>query len=280
MKFNDVLTAVCLISAVTLFSCGCRGAGNSPLADTSGKNGNTDDKPGKQTVTQYTYTVKNVFPHSTKSYTQGLYWHGGYLWEGTGQYGESALKKVELETGKILEEITIDEKYFGEGIALLDGKIYQLTWLDGIGFIYDAATLKKTGEFKYTGEGWGLTTDGKKLYMSNGTNEIQVINPDGFRQESVIRVTKNKRRVNLLNELEWIEGRIWANIYDSESVVIIDPGTGNVEGEADFSGLLPKADRTVWTDVFNGIAYDAEAKRVFVTGKYWNKLFEVELKKK
>lgn len=267
------------MSAVTLLSCSCRSTGSKATTGTIVEN-TGDNSTAKQSVKQYTYEIKNVFPHSTDSYTQGLYWHDGYLWESTGQYGESALKQVDLNSGKILKEIPLDQKYFGEGAALLNGKIYQLTWMEGVCFVYDAATLKKTEEFKYAGEGWGLTTDGKKLYLSNGTNEIQIIDPETFRQEQVVRVTRNKKRVNYLNELEWINGKIWANIYDSHTVVIIDPATGDVEGEVDFTGILPQPDRTRWTDVFNGIAYDDENDRIFVTGKYWNKLFEVGIKEK
>lgn len=279
MKFNKVFKTMGFLSVVTVLSCGGRGTGSKTAAETR-NTPQTASFRNNGAVIRYTYVVKNVFPHDIGSYTQGLYWHDGYLWEGTGQYGESALKKVDLITGKILKEVPLDKKYFGEGIALLDGKIYQLTWLEKTGFIYDASTLEKTGEFRYAGEGWGLATDGAKLYMSNGSNEIQVINPDGFRQESVIRVTLNRRRVNDLNELEWIDGRIWANIYDSDQVMIINPETGNVEGVVDFTGLLPDRDRTRRTDVFNGIAYDAGTGRIFVTGKYWSKLFEIELKEK
>lgn len=280
MKFNITLKRVSLFFMALTIPCAC-GGGRNNLSTGSG-NTNADAVPSvvRQAVTQYTYVVKNIYPHNGRSYTQGLYWHDGYLWEGTGQHGESALKQVDLTSGKILKEVELDDKYFGEGIALLDGKIYQLTWLDHIGFIYDAGTLKQTGEFKYAGEGWGLTTDGKKLYMSNGTNEIQVINPDGFKQESVIRVTLNNKRVKMLNELEWIDGKIWANVYESDSVMIIDPETGKVEGVVDFTGILPDSDKTIWTDVFNGIAYDAETGRIFVTGKNWSKLFEIELKEK
>lgn len=234
----------------------------------------------KKQPVQYTYEIKAVHPHNTGSYTQGLYWHDGYLWEGTGEYRHSVLQKVELKTGKILERIPLENRYFGEGIALLDGRIYQLTWTDGIAFVYDAATLRKTGELRYEGEGWGLTTDGRKLYMSDGSHEIHIVNPEDFRRERTIPVRIGKRTLHEINELEWIDGRIWANVYMSDSIVIINPETGDVEGVVDLEGLLPKADRTPDTDVLNGIAYDAATGRIFVTGKNWPKLFEIEVRLK
>ncbi len=176
--------------------------------------------------------------------------------------------------------MTLDDKYFGEGIALLGGKIYQLTWLEGEALAYDAATLKRTGEFAYQGEGWGLTTDGKLLYMSDGTSEIRVVDPSDFSIKNSFEVSLGGRRVNMLNELEWIDGHIWANIYMGNSIVIINPGNGNVEGVIDLTGLLPLADYAPDTDVLNGIAYDAAAGRIFVTGKKWNKLFEIEIVEK
>lgn len=231
-----------------------------------------------QTV-QYTYDIINTYPHSTDSYTQGLYWHGGYLWEGTGQYGHSALNKVELETGRIVKSAPLDKDVFGEGIALLDGKIFQLTWMDGMAFVYDPENLTQTGHFRYRGEGWGLTTDGKLLYMSDGTSQISVVDPADFKKIKRISVKKNGRSTYYqLNELEWIEGKIWANVYMTDEIVIIDPQTGNVEGVVDLSGMLPESDRTPSTEVLNGIAYDPSTGRIFVTGKYWNKLFEIAIR--
>lgn len=256
--------------------CACRGraaAGSSADTSTKAESGTTD-------AVQYGYTVKKVFPHNASSYTQGLYWHEGYLWEGTGLYGQSALQKTELESGKIVERTPLEERYFGEGIALLGGRIYQLTWQEGEAFVYDAATLERTGGFTYPGEGWGLTTDGEKLYMSDGSDAIFIVNPADFSREGKIDVTLDGRRVRYLNELEWIDGRIWANVYMTDQILIIDPRSGKAEGVVDLEGLLPQAERTPDTDVLNGIAHDAATGRIFVTGKNWSKLFEIELREK
>lgn len=225
----------------------------------------------------YTYRVARIYPHATDAYTQGLYWHAGHLWEGTGQYGQSVLRQVDLESGATVRQVPLPEECFGEGTALLNGKIYQLTWREGRVFVYDAATLRRTGTFRYRGEGWGLATDGRVLYMSDGSDVIRVVDPDGFRVLHTFSVRAGSNRVRWLNELEWIGGELWANVYMTDRVVRIDPATGCVTGVIDFSGLLSPADMTPDTDVLNGIAYDADGGRIFVTGKYWNKLFEVEV---
>ncbi|MCD8072242.1 MAG: glutaminyl-peptide cyclotransferase [Alistipes sp.] len=228
----------------------------------------------------YTYHVKAVYPHSTDSYTQGLYWHEGYLWEGTGQYRQSALMQVDLESGRAVRRVELDPGYFGEGIALFDGKIYQLTWLEGTGLVYDASTLELLDTFEYSGQGWGLTTDGQYLYMSNGSHEITVLEPGTMKKVRTIRVAVSQRRLSQINELEWIEGRIWANVYGTDQIAVIDPASGIVQALVDLTGILSPQDRTPRTDVLNGIAYDSERRRIFVTGKYWPKLFEIEPVKK
>jgi glutamine cyclotransferase len=258
-----------LPATILLIMCSCGGrGGNASVANRTAE------------PVQYTYTVKNTYPHDTYAYTQGLYWHDGNLWEGTGQHGESMIRKVDLATGKTLESVSLDTLYFGEGIALLGDKIYQLTWQSGKAFVYDAATLKPVGEFDYKGEGWGLTSDGESLYMSDGTHRIYKINPKDFSRMKTIDVKLGGRTVNYINELEWIDGKIWANVYVSDAVVIIDPESGDVTGVVDLRGILPDEDRRPYTDVLNGIAYDAQGKRIFVTGKYWSKLFEIEIKEK
>ena len=223
----------------------------------------------------YSYKVINTYPHDRQAYTQGLYWHDGYLFEGTGLEGKSSLRRVEFETGKVIQSIMLDNRYFGEGIALLNGKIYQLTWRNGVGFVYNAETFAKEGEFSYAGEGWGLTTDGTYLYMSDGTETIRVIDPEGWKTIRTINVYTDQGKFVYLNELEWIEGEIWANVYTQDLVVRIDPATGVVTGVIDFSGLLSEHDSFSNTDVFNGIAYDRGTGRIFVTGKNWSKLFEI-----
>jgi len=227
----------------------------------------------------YGYRIVNSYPHDKNAYTQGLYWHDGYLYESTGQEGHSTLRKVELTTGEVLREHKLENKYFGEGAAYLDGKIYQLTWQHNKGFIYHPKTFQQIGEFGYNGEGWGLTTDGQYLYMSNGTERIAVIDPETFRTVRTIEVYTNEDRMNYVNELEWIEGEIWANVYVTDMVIRIDPATGVVKGIVDLRKILSSSDKDLSTDVLNGIAYDPEGKRIFVTGKNWKKLFEIDVVK-
>lgn len=224
---------------------------------------------------RYGYAVRNSYPHRTDSYTQGLAFSDGVLWEGTGQHGQSVLQRLDLETGRPHVVARLPRSEFGEGIALLDGKVYQLTWQSNKARVYDAATGEQTATFAYPGEGWGLTTDGRKLYMSDGSEHIHTIDPATFRREKSVVVTAAGEPVRLLNELEWIDGKIWANVYTADQLVVIDPATGTVEGIVDLAGLLPAAERTPETDVLNGIAYDAAAGRIFVTGKNWPKLYEI-----
>lgn len=227
----------------------------------------------------YGYKVVRSYPHDKTAYTQGLFWHNGYLYESTGQTGSSTLRKVDLNTGEVLQKHDLDKKYFGEGAALLNDKIYQLTWQHNTGFIYDAETFKQIGEFGYSGEGWGLTTDGEFLYMSNGTEKILVLDPETFRTVRTIDVYSDAGRMTQINELEWIEGEIWANVYISDDVLRIDPRTGAVTGIVNLRRILSSADKDLSTDVLNGIAYDPETGRIFVTGKNWKKLFEIEIVK-
>lgn len=266
MTLRNTATFFFLLLGVLTISCACRGTARKTAA------------PTPPVPVRYTYEVINTYPHNTGSYTQGLYWHDGYLWEGTGQYGHSSVNQVELETGRIVKSTPLDNDVFGEGIALLNGKIFQLTWMNGIAFVYDPDNLSQTGHFRYSGEGWGLTTDGKVLFMSDGTSQISMVDPTDFKKIKKINVKRDGRSVRGLNELEWIDGKIWANIYMTDEIVIIDPQTGNIEGVIDLSGILPASDRTPTTDVLNGIAYDPATGRIFVTGKYWNKLFEIKIK--
>jgi len=229
---------------------------------------------------EYTYRIVKSYPHDPAAYTQGLFYYNGYLYEGTGQQGASSLRKVELETGKVLQSVNLSREYFGEGIAMLDDKIYQLSWTNGTGFVYEAATFKPLNTFSYTTQGWGLTTNGKELVMSDGSNIIYFREPNGFGELRRIEVSDNNGPVKMLNELEYINGKIYANVYLSDMIVIINPETGVVEGNINMQGLLKPTERTGKEDVLNGIAYDPEHNRIFVTGKYWGKLFEVEFLKK
>lgn len=226
---------------------------------------------------RYTYKVRAVHPHLRSSYTQGLLYTDGVLWEGTGQHGQSVLQRVDPTTGRATVVARLPRTEFGEGIALLDGKIYQLTWQSNKAHVYDAATGRKLREFRYAGEGWGLTTDGKRLYLSDGSANIYTVDPATFRREGHVTVTFKGEPVQLLNELEWIDGRIWANVYTTDQIAVIDPATGAVEGVIDLTGLLPEEDANATTDVLNGIAHDPATGRIFVTGKNWPKLFEIEI---
>ena len=229
---------------------------------------------------EYTYSVRAVYPHPTTSYTQGLQFADGMLWEGTGEHGESVVQTLDLETGRTEVFARLPQEDFGEGITLLDGKLYQLTWQSNKAYVYDLKTGKKIKEFRYPGEGWGLTTDGQKLYMSDGTATIHTVDPATFRREKRVTVTYKGAPVEYLNELEWIGNKIWANVYTTDQIVVIDPATGVVEGVVDLAGLLPETEMTATTDVLNGIAYDAEGDRIFVTGKNWPKLYEIEITEK
>ena len=227
--------------------------------------------------TTYACKVKNVFPHSVDSYTQGLQFVDGFMWEGTGEYGSSQIVTYSLgdTEPKVLNKLPRSE--FGEGITLLGERIYQLTWTSNRAYVYDRKSGKQIKTLRYTGEGWGLTTDGSKLFMTDGTSRLSTIDPETFRRTSAVTVTYNGNPVQLLNELEWIDGKIWANVYTTDNIVIIDPKTGVVEGIIDLEGLLPASEVTPSTDVLNGIAYDSVNKRIFVTGKNWSKLFEIKI---
>lgn len=226
----------------------------------------------------YGYNIKAVYPHLRSSYTQGLQFVDGELWEGTGEWGESKLQKVDLQSGKAEVLAHLPKSEFGEGITVLGDKVYQLTWTNNTVHIYDLRG-KHLQDVRYPGEGWGLTSDGEKLYMSDGTERIFRIDPETFKREATLVVTMRGEAVQYLNELEWIDGKIWANVYTTDYVVIINPTTGVVEGLVNFQGLLPREDENRDTDVFNGIAYDEATGRIFVTGKRWPKLFEVEIVK-
>ena len=226
---------------------------------------------------RYGYVVRAAYPHSAESYTQGLQFVDGRLLEGTGEHGKSVLQEVDLESGARRVIARLKRSEFGEGITQLGDEIFQLTWTSNTVHIYDAATGTERRKARYAGEGWGLTTDGEKLWMSNGTSTLWRIDPATFRRERSVTVTCKGEPVELLNELEWIDGKIWANVYTSDWIVIIDPATGVVEGLVDLRGLLPEELHGPETDVLNGIAWDAATGRIFVTGKNWSRLYEIGL---
>lgn len=226
-------------------------------------------------VERYKIEVVKAYPHDTGSYTQGLFWHDGSLYESTGLNGKSTFRKVDLQSGKALTKLPFNRKYFVEGSVILGDKLYILTWTNKVIFIYDATTLEYRSTYSYPREGWGLTTDGKSLISSDGSSRIYFLTPE-LKFERSINVTLNGRAVRYLNELEWIDGRIWANVYTTDTIVIINPDTGIVEATVDCEGLLPERLRTSDTDVLNGIAVDSEG-RIFLTGKNWPELYEVKL---
>ena len=226
-------------------------------------------------VKQYSYKVVKEYPHDMMAYTQGLFFHGGKLYETTGQYGTSTIRTVDLATGKPVVEKKLNRKYFGEGSVILEKDLYVLTWTNKVAFRYDAATLSYKQTVSYPREGWGLTTDGKQLIASDGSANLYFLDAD-MKLLKKLPVTMNGRPLRNLNELEWIDGRIWANVYMTDMIVMINPSSGKVEGALDCTGLLPDELYTSATDVLNGIAVDAKGK-IYVTGKNWPKLYQIEL---
>ena len=227
-------------------------------------------------VKQYKLEVVKEYPHDTGAYTQGLFFDSGRFYESTGQFGESSFREVELATGKVLSQMNFQEKYFGEGSVMLGGKLFILTWLNKVAFVYDAKTLAYEQTYSYPREGWGLTTDGKSLIASDGSSRLYFLTPE-FRQERYVDVKMDGRPVRNLNELEYIDGKVWANIYMTDMIVIINPADGTVEASIDCSGLLPQKLREPRTDVLNGIAQDPATGKIYLTGKYWPRLYEVRL---
>ncbi len=232
----------------------------------------------------YGYQVVHAFRHDRAAFTQGLLFHDGKLFESTGLSNQSTLREVDLNSGAVLRKWSLPSAYFAEGLALFDGKLYQLTWKNEKAFVYDlnsdTKSFRKVGQFSYTGQGWGLATDGHWLIMSDGSSTIRFLNPANFAVDHSIQVLKADIPLERLNELEYVKGEIYANIWQTDWVARIDPATGRVVGMIDFSYLLPAADTNETTSVLNGIAYDPAGDRLFITGKNWPKLFEVRLIKK
>ena len=232
-----------------------------------------------QTTPVYTFEVINTYEHDPSAYTQGLIFRDGILYEGTGLYGQSSLREVVLESGQVEQKISLAEQFFGEGITELDGKIYQLTWKEQTGFIYDPTTFEQLATFSYPTEGWGLTHDGQKLLMSDGSETLYFLDPETLQKASQVTVSAEGMLVPRLNELEYVEGEVWANVYQTSCIARIDPASGQVLGWIDISGILSMKDLP-GSEVPNGIAYDSTGQRLFVTGKYWPKLFEIRVVKR
>lgn len=226
-----------------------------------------------------TYSIVNTFPHDAGAFTEGLEFYGDALFESTGRNGESNFRKVDYKTGKVLKQVDIDKKYFGEGITFINGKLFQLTWQEKTGFIYNAETLQleKTFQFDKNIEGWGMTNDKQFIYQSDGTEKIWKMDPNTQKMISSVNVYTNTDKIKSINELEWIDGKIYANIWQKDAIAIFNPETGAVEAVLDLSGLRSKVTNEE-AEVLNGIAYNPKTKTIFVTGKNWNKMFEITVK--
>ena len=238
---------------------------------------NLEPSANSNVIPVYTYKVVNTYPHDRNAFTEGLVFEDGVLYEGTGLRGYSNLRRVKLETGEILQICELPPQFFGEGVTVYGNKIIQLTWQSHIGFIYDKYSFKLLQEFNYPDEGWGIAHDGKHLIMSDGTATLHFLDPETFEEISQIEVSANNTPVTRINELEYIQGEIYANIWQTERIARIDPLTGQVIGWIDLKGILSPEDDSETVDVLNGIAYDLKNSRLFVTGKFWPKLFEIEL---
>ncbi|MBI5771055.1 MAG: glutaminyl-peptide cyclotransferase [Verrucomicrobia bacterium] len=228
-------------------------------------------------VARYTCVVVATWPHDAGAFTQGLVWRNGGLLESTGLNGRSSLREVELKTGRVVKRIDVAREYFAEGLAVIGDRAYQLTWQGGKGFVYDADTFRLEKEFAYDGEGWGLATDGRSLILSDGTSRIRFLDPATFKVTRTIEVTESGKAVAELNELEWINGEIFANVWHTDRIVRIDPASGQVRGVIDCAAIVAQSGRGSEEAVLNGIAYDAAADRLFITGKLWPKIFEVRI---
>jgi len=286
---------VILFTFITCLSLACSSVPNAAKPNTNAaKNSSTTKPSGPLPVSSY--EVVHMYPHDPTAFTEGLFYHDGFLYESTGSPNpdkpQSSLRKVELETGKIVQKWDLPPEDFGEGISLINGKIYQLTWKGGLGRVLDASDFKLLKEFNYQGDGWGMTTDGTNLYMTDGTHIIRVIDPETFKVIRTIPVFREDGRPLMqINELEWIKGEIWSNVWHSELPEIlgkpnyiarIDPASGKLLGWIDLGSISPgdQGGRGQDENTLNGIAYDAEKDRIFVTGKDWKHLYEIKLKDK
>jgi len=226
---------------------------------------------------QQGYRVVKSYPHDRNAFTQGLEFRDGFLYEGTGLVGQSSLRKVNLDTGQVVQQFDVPQPFFGEGITVLNQRIVQLTWQSQTGFIYEKSSFRLVGSFNYSGEGWGLTNDGKQIYMSDGTSQLRVWDPATLKEVRRITVKDGGRDVPALNELEFVRGEILANVWLTDRIARISPTDGKVLGWVDLTGILSNADRSGPQAVLNGIAYDAAGDRLFVTGKLWPRIFEIQL---
>lgn len=254
-----------------LFAISC----NSNEKDRKPIDKNTDSKPKNSSVIELIPKIINKYPHDETAYTQGLVFFDGYLYESTGLYGKSTLRKTEIKTGKILQSISLAPIYFGEGITILNNQIYQLTWENKKAFVYDLHSFKKLKEFSYPTEGWGITTDGKQLIVSDGSNFINFYSPEDFSITNTLMIRQGNKSIYNINEMEYVDGLIYANVYMTDNIVIINPYNGDIVGWIDISLLRQKLDNPANAEVSNGIAYNPNSKTFYLTGKNWSNLFEV-----
>jgi glutamine cyclotransferase len=260
MKRLSTLKLLLLATVVTACSCG----GTSP-----------------EGVVEYGYEIVHTYPHDPTAFTEGLFYLNGFLYESTGLERQSSIRKVRLETGEVVQKLDIPEQYFGEGIINWKNKLIELTYKSQVGFVYDLAGFTQQKQFEYPGEGWAMTQDGKRIIMSDGTPELRFWDPETLQEKGRITVTEYGQPLKNVNELEFIKGEIYANVWLTNRIVRINPDTGKVTGSIDLTGLLKPGDITTeQPDVLNGIAYDAKGDRLFVTGKKWPKLYEIKLVKK
>lgn len=236
--------------------------------------------PAWAAVPEYGVVVSKAYPHDPAAFTEGLLYQDGFLYESTGREGQSSIRKVNLQTGAVVQEHSIDKQYFGEGIVIWKDRLVELTWKNEIGFIYEAADFKPLADFHYSGEGWALTKDAAHLYMSDGTSDLRVLDPATLAETGRIHVTCDGRPIKNINELEWVKGEIYANIWLTNLIVRINPGSGEVAGlidVSDLAGMAAQADAGHAVDVPNGIAFDEATDRLFVTGKLWPTLYQITL---
>lgn len=257
------------IGGLVLLAAGCLSEKPAAQADPG-----SDAAPAR-----YTYQVVHTYPHDHQAFTQGLIYLDGFLYEGTGLNGRSSVRKVKLETGEVLQKQDVAPVYFGEGLTNWGSRLIELTWQSGVGFVYDRSNFQMLSSFKYDTEGWGLTQDGTNLIESDGSATLRFWNPDTFAETRRVTVQDKGQPVTNLNELEYIKGEVYANVWQTDTIVRINPQTGAVVGTINLAGLLSAEDKTSGVDVLNGIAYDAAGDRLFVTGKLWPKLFEIKLQR-
>lgn len=269
--------ALAVVSIAGLLAClsSCSGPGEGAGKQVSNQPPTPSDSQAAQKIS---YEVVNTYPHDPQAFLQGLVWYDGGFYESTGLYGESTLRRVEFPSGRVLKKIDLAADLFGEGLALVENHLVQITWQANRGFVYDRDTFRLIREFSYDTEGWGITYDGKNLIMSDGSSTLTYRDPQTYQPVKKLNVTMNGRPVSMLNELEFIEGEIWSNIWQADTIVRINPSTGKVASYLDMRGVLPRESRTGHEDVLNGIAYDGDHKRIFISGKKWPRVLEIKLK--